>query len=673
MDTGKGAHPEEDAFGQIFMAWIKDTHENPTRENFLRLQEVMDKGCSDKQFVMRSQRLGVNSAMTIARLLDRTPIEKIDLYENVIRDHGVQALSQLIRDSRSLTHLNVGGNDIGPLGCAYLAALVPMNKKLKYLILGSDDGDMHMNRIDSEAGKSLADGLSKNKTVKWLDLNRNPLGQDTQDVFFAFAKVLETSKTMTTLKLGGTMMNTASAVCMVRSLLLNQSLEFLDLHDNDLQSAVGEALAEVVLNKNLKSTATLQTVLIHNNPKLRSKGLMPFFRALKEDAVMTTLNLANTSIGDEGTIVLAETLHKNQTLTHLDLTNNDISEEGAIAICGALKTNNGVHFLGLSSNKIRDEGACALASTLEVNHVLTHLELGSARLSDRGTIALGVALALNMGLQYLKLNNNHISDAAGKAFAELIEKNYKLLSVDFRGNQVSHSTLLRVKKITKKNKGLRDGDAPNQLQHEVIRLHFQQYKLQEANSELKDHQKARLELQEQADRTERDAMTENENTAKRSKEIIEKILLVENFIQDLHVKRKHKEEETGKNSQQFEQDLKALQEQFKRDTHTREEKQKESDAIEVKYRTMVSEREDRMKDLSERIAKSQTDREAWLGKNKIYRTHATSAQEQSHLLEAQIQEKQAQFAAEREAKAAKKEVKKKKGDANDLIDNLLGA
>ena len=63
---------------------------------------------------------------------------------------------------------------------------------------------------------------------------------------------------------------------------------------------VGEALAEVVLNKNLKSTATLQTVLIHNNPKLRSKGLMPFFRALKEDAVMTTLNLANTSIGDEG-------------------------------------------------------------------------------------------------------------------------------------------------------------------------------------------------------------------------------------------------------------------------------------------------------------------------------------------------------------------------------------
>ena len=51
-------------------------------------------------------------------------------------------------------------------------------------------------------------------------------------------QVLETSKTMTTLKLGGTMMNTASAVCMVRSLLLNQSLEFLDLHDNDLQSAV---------------------------------------------------------------------------------------------------------------------------------------------------------------------------------------------------------------------------------------------------------------------------------------------------------------------------------------------------------------------------------------------------------------------------------------------------
>jgi hypothetical protein len=59
---------------------------------------------------------------------------------------------------------------------------------------------------------------------------------------------------------------------------------------------------------------------------------------------------------------------------------------------------------------------------------------------------------------------------------------------------------------------------------QVIRLHFQQYKLQEAHRELKAQQRARLELQDQVDGLEREFAAENEATAKRSKEVIEKIL-----------------------------------------------------------------------------------------------------------------------------------------------------
>eukprot|EP01006_Ploeotia_vitrea_P044285 TRINITY_DN66822_c5_g6_i1.p1 TRINITY_DN66822_c5_g6~~TRINITY_DN66822_c5_g6_i1.p1 ORF type:complete len:694 (-),score=88.32 TRINITY_DN66822_c5_g6_i1:181-2262(-) len=683
MDSGKNkpntnANPEEDTLGQIFMSWIKDTHESPTRENFIRLQEVMDKGCTDKQFIMRSQRLGVNSAITIARILDRTPIEKIDVYENVIRDHGVQALSQLVRGSRTLTHLNVGGNDIGPLGCAFIAPLLAQNKRLKYLVLGSEEGDLHTNKIDSDAGKALAEALIANKTLKWLDLNRNPLGRDSQDVFASFVKVLQTNKTLETLKLGCTGMSSTSAVAIVKALNNNQVMQFLDCHENDLQPQVGEAFAELLDYKYQEGIPnTLTTLLLHHNPKLRARGLVPLFKALHNDNSIQTLDFSNTAMGDEGAAALADALRNNSTITHLELNDNDISQEGCIQLCLVLQQNKSVRYLALAHNKLKDDGACALAATLEVNESISHLELSSTRLSDRGAVALGVALAMNMSLQALKVNNNHISDNAGRAFSELIEKNGKLLTIDIRGNQVSHSTLLRIKKVVKRNKALRDGETPNQLQQEVIRLHYQQYKLQEANAELKEHQRARLELQEQADRAEREAIVEKENTAKRSKEIIEKILLQENFCDDMKAKKKTKEEEAGKSKGQYEQEIKALHEKLRVDSILREERQKEWEDIEKSYKRLEKEREEKLKDLKQKIQNARIDRDNWNQKKKEYRIQAQQSQEKIAELEAQMQARQAeimeQHEAEQERKARRRAKKKGPTAAENaaLIDSLL--
>eukprot|EP01084_Bolivina_argentea_P243792 408593_1 len=112
MEAGLGIsspYGAEDG-GQIFMAWCKDTGEAPTRENAKRISDVLDHGCTEDQFVLRGQRLGVNTAMAIAQVLDKSNVVKLDLYTNIIRDNGCQALSQLLRDSKTLTHLNLGGN-----------------------------------------------------------------------------------------------------------------------------------------------------------------------------------------------------------------------------------------------------------------------------------------------------------------------------------------------------------------------------------------------------------------------------------------------------------------------------------------------------------------------------------------------------------------------------------
>eukprot|EP01012_Entosiphon_sulcatum_P056480 TRINITY_DN80153_c0_g1_i1.p1 TRINITY_DN80153_c0_g1~~TRINITY_DN80153_c0_g1_i1.p1 ORF type:complete len:686 (-),score=140.58 TRINITY_DN80153_c0_g1_i1:71-2128(-) len=666
---------EEDNLGQLFMSWIKDTHETPTREHFLRLQEAMEKGCNEKIFSMRSQRLGVNCAITIARILDRSPVEKLDLYENVIRDHGVQALTQLLRDSRFLTYLNLGGNDIGPQGSVYIAALLPTNKKLKSLILGSEENDLHTNKIDSDAGKAIAEALQKNKTLKLLDLNRNPLGASSQEVFAAFGRVLERNKTLTTVKLGSTQMTTASAILCIKSLLQNSVLETLDFHDNSLQQQIGDALAELFTQKHARGLPnTLQTLLLHDNPKIGPKGMLSFFRAVRNTgAPLAKLNLTNTAIADEGVSALAEALVSNTSLTHLELADNDITEEGCVALCVALHSNSTLKVLNLSRNKLKDEGACALATTLETNLSISHLEIASSRIADRGVIALGVALAHNPTLQHLKIGNNNISDEAGHAFAELIERNGKLLAIDIRGNQVSHGTLLRIKKVVRQNKSLRDGEAPAQLHQEVIRLHYQQYKLQEANQELKEHQRARLELQEQADKAERDALVEKENTSKRSKEIVEKITMVDNFCDDLRQKRKAKEDEVVKIQHQFDQETKALQEKLKIDIALREQRQQEADDLEAEHQRLVKDRETRLAELKERIKSIRADKENWIQKNKEYKAQAQQSQEMIVEYEKRVKERQAALAEERraKAKAPKKTKEQRKADSDALIESLL--
>ncbi len=65
----------------------------PENVGIHRLQEVLEKHCSDTQFVLRAQRVGVNSVATLVRLLDRSPLERIDFHENVLRDAGLQVLA----------------------------------------------------------------------------------------------------------------------------------------------------------------------------------------------------------------------------------------------------------------------------------------------------------------------------------------------------------------------------------------------------------------------------------------------------------------------------------------------------------------------------------------------------------------------------------------------------
>lgn len=91
---------------------------------------------------------------------------------------------------------------------------------------------------------------------------------------------------------------------------------------------------------------------------------------------ITSINLADNTIGDEGVLVLAEALRGNTTLKHLDLSANNLGPAGAGAIAQMLNTTK-LENIALEGNEIGSEGLHYLAEALKTNTRVQHIFVGS--------------------------------------------------------------------------------------------------------------------------------------------------------------------------------------------------------------------------------------------------------------------------------------------------------
>ena len=440
----------DDFFSQVLLAWLKDIREVLTADKAKRFREVFDKGVNEREFSLRGLRLGVNASLAIGQSLARPPLLRLDLAENLIRDAGVEAIASLVHDCTDLAYLNLGGNDIGPTGVLHLAPVIQNHKKLQTLVLGSEEGDMHANRIDSVSGKVLVEAIRASRSLTCVDLNRNPLGLTDQEPFKEFASVVEKHPHLNTIRLGETGMSTESAVAIVTKLAKNAVIQELDLQGNDLNHHAAEAFAKVFQERCSRGQHTpLQQILLQDNPRLGERGTSPLFNSIAfPKSCVTVLNVSNTGVNDDAVLCLANSLKTNN-IQSLNLSKNYITELGCMALAQQLENRHTVTYLSLSNNKVRCEGAVSLAAMLETNRSITTLEIDDARIGDQGCIALGVALTNNTTLKHLKLSCNHMSDEAGRAFSSLLDKNKSIQSVGIKGNQVDHATTIKLKRLLK--------------------------------------------------------------------------------------------------------------------------------------------------------------------------------------------------------------------------------
>merc|ERR1711920_267058 len=147
---------------------------------------------------------------------------------------------------------------------------------------------------------------------------------------------------------------------------------------------------------------------------------------IKDNAVVTSLDLSSTSIGDVGAAALGDALKGGSGLQVLTLTMNKISDAGAAAIADGLKVNSKLMKLMLSDCEIGDSGAAAIGEALKANSGLRTLQLGNYLqgppgggnvISDQGAADIAKGLEVNSALTYLGLKSNLITGQGAQGLA----------------------------------------------------------------------------------------------------------------------------------------------------------------------------------------------------------------------------------------------------------------
>lgn len=153
---------------------------------------------------------------------------------------------------------------------------------------------------------SLANALTRNSSLRSLNLSGNRLGGDGVQVLFA-------------------------AFGAERG--LNNTLRVLGLAENDLgadRDTVNTVCQSIVKNK------TLHSIDLHGN-----------------------------ALGDEGAVALAPVVGGTAVLRVLDIGDAGIGPIGVTALMGAVKSNTSLQVLGLRNNQVGVEGAARLADELK--------------------------------------------------------------------------------------------------------------------------------------------------------------------------------------------------------------------------------------------------------------------------------------------------------------------
>jgi Ran GTPase-activating protein (RanGAP) involved in mRNA processing and transport len=343
-------------------------------------------------------------------------------------------------------------NSVEPVSVADSIPATDNNKVRKSILLSMKNKDgqglsslLQLHSISSlclgwhhllpDAATAFASVLETNTTLTTLGYFGNKLSAEGVN---ALAHALEANTTLTKLELCGNGIGPEGGEPIGDALKVNTTLTSLSLRQNKLGLHAVKAIAE-----GLEANTTLTDLDISWN-QFGGNGVVALGKALMENMTLTTLNLRFNNLAPAGGKVMGDVLKNNATLTALDLSCNDIDKASAIALADGLKNNNALETLNLSGNPLDPEGGISIAGALKENTTLTTLDLTNTKLGPTGdkrrraevTESIASALKTNTVLTTLRLEQNNLDEGSYHAhrIESLMQRN-RILDLDWRSGK----------------------------------------------------------------------------------------------------------------------------------------------------------------------------------------------------------------------------------------------
>jgi Ran GTPase-activating protein (RanGAP) involved in mRNA processing and transport len=405
-------------------------------------------------------RMDASAVVVLSRLLDETnPLSKCQLtslrmYDNGIGEIGARAIAQALVSNKTLQTLELGNswsdngeNEIGDLAVEHIALALQVNTCLTTI-------DLTGCAVRAKGGAALAVAISKNKTLKRLNLSENRnLGDGLRAIVGlggADGCALEA------LLLSSCKVDSTSLALLASALPRTPSLTELDLHNNDFSTSDMERILGTIVSSNhlkkidlnmcdINSVDNIAAALTGNNSltelvldynEFGDLGTKKLAMALKSNTTLRTLSLASCDIGagengcNIGVCALADMLLVNNALRSLSLYGNSLGELGTRLLAAALPYNRSLRHLSVSEYSCGDEGAFAFARALSDGSSVVELEMVGCGIGNAGAIALAEGAALNRELRRLHLSYNKIGKLGLVALKRALFQNLSLEKIN---------------------------------------------------------------------------------------------------------------------------------------------------------------------------------------------------------------------------------------------------
>jgi Ran GTPase-activating protein (RanGAP) involved in mRNA processing and transport len=344
-----------------------------------------------KRFKFESDLVEFNAPLAKAwtKMLQRnTSITILDLRKNSVRNNtGVYAECEL---------------------CSAVAKGLAANSTLETLYLP----DWSSSNPEVFHGLVWQEALASNHCLKMLSFSDCSISLEG---FKCLARGLLMNTSLESLDLTSTGMRDDSVVALVHGLRTNETLKCLDLTGNCFTSPSGRAAIERLLGYNV-----LRELILEETQE--SIGVSILASGLSTNSSLEKLNLEGSFVDDQGTETfrsLCECLRGNTTLRYLNVQGNAVDLD---AVClGELRLGTmSLETLDLSGNCFGSGGIAALAKGLQGPCTLKELILMYCQLDDTGLLILGEALTTNNTLEVLDVSRNAFTDNGASQFFDML-------------------------------------------------------------------------------------------------------------------------------------------------------------------------------------------------------------------------------------------------------------